>query len=205
MVTSRAASLVILGLMAAERLAELLLSARNAARARRRGAVEAGQNHYPAMVAFHAAALATCALVALSPRVPPRPGLAPAAGVLAAQALRWWAIATLGDRWNTRILVVAGEPPVTAGPYRWLRHPNYLAVVAEMALFPLVWGAWRIAIALSVGNAILLGLRIPAEEQALGNSWASAFASWPRPRPRRSVAAAVDRESPDQGGAPSRR
>ncbi len=104
---------------------------------------------------------------------------------LGAQALRWWAIATLGERWSTRILVVPGEPPVIRGPYRWLRHPNYLAVILEMALVPLAWGAWRIAVVFSLGNALLLALRIPAEERALGNAWAIAFAGRPRLLPWR--------------------
>ncbi len=100
--------------------------------------------------------------------------------VLGAQALRYWAIATLGWRWNTRIVVVPGTAPVTAGPYRWVRHPNYVAVIAEMIALPLVHGAWLTALVFSVGNALLLRVRIRAEEQALGEPWQHAFAGRPR-------------------------
>jgi methyltransferase len=97
-------------------------------------------------------------------------------GAFAAQALRWWAIRTLGGRWSTRVIVVPGEPPVTGGPYRLLRHPNYLAVVLEMACLPLAWGMWRLALLLSAANAAILLVRIREEEQALGPAWEKAFA-----------------------------
>jgi methyltransferase len=89
-------------------------------------------------------------------------------------------VAALGERWNTRILVVPGAPPVRRGPYRFLRHPNYLAVAIEIAALPLAFGSWRTALAFSVGNAFLLGVRIPAEERALGAAWGAAFADTPR-------------------------
>lgn len=180
MVNPRIAYFVFLGLFAAERMVELVLSARNVHRALHRGAVEQGRGHYPVMVAFHCAALVACAIVAASQPVPSPWALLAVLGALAAQGLRWWTIVTLGDRWSTRILVLPDEPPVTSGPYRWLRHPNYLAVVLEMVLVPLAWGAWRTAIALSLGNALLLRLRISAEERALGGDWAKAFAAKPR-------------------------
>jgi methyltransferase len=87
----------------------------------------------------------------------------------------WWAIATLGTRWCTRIIVLPGAPPVTGGPYRWLRHPNYLAVVVELAALPLAFGSWRTALAFSSANAALLAVRIRAEERALGAAWGEAF------------------------------
>ncbi len=181
MVSARAAYLGFLGLLAAERGVELALSLRNARRARARGAVETGRGHYAVLVAFHALFLGACAAEALArPAPPPAAALLAGAGALAAQALRWWAVAALGDRWNTRILVVPGEAPVTRGPYRWLRHPNYVAVVAEMTLVPLAWGSWRTAVAFSLGNAVLLAVRIPAEERALGEEWARAFEGRPR-------------------------
>jgi methyltransferase len=102
-------------------------------------------------------------------------GLAALAVSLGAQALRWWAITTLGWRWNTRIIVVPGSSPVTGGPYRFLRHPNYLAVILEMASIPLVHGAWLTALVFSALNAVLLAVRIPAEERALGQPYAEAF------------------------------
>jgi len=181
MVTSLSLYLGLLALLAGERLIELSLSRRNARRALSRGAVEHGRGHYPAMVAFHALFLVAAASEALShPAPPPAAALIAVAGILLAQALRWWAVSALGDRWNTRILVVPGEPPVTRGPYRFLRHPNYLAVILEMACVPLAWGSWRTALAFSVGNALLLAVRIPAEERALGPSYEAALAGRPR-------------------------
>ncbi len=171
--------LVLLGL---ERLLELLLSLRNARRARAAGAMEAGRGHYPVMVAFHSLFLVSCAAEAtLVPR--PFPGALgwTALGVaVAAQGLRYWAVASLGVRWNTRVLVWPGLPPVTSGPYRFLRHPNYVAVVLEMVAVPLVYGAWVTAVLFSLGNLLLLRIRIRSEEEALGPSWAKAFASRPR-------------------------
>jgi methyltransferase len=88
--------------------------------------------------------------------------------VLTTQALRWWCVATLGAQWNTRVIVVPDLPLVTDGPYRWLRHPNYLAVTLEVAALPLVHTAWVTAVVFSIANAILLlGWRIPVEERAL--------------------------------------
>ena len=96
--------------------------------------------------------------------------------VLCAQALRWWAIASLGSRWNVRVIVVPGEPPVRAGPYRFVRHPNYIAVATEMLCVPLAHGAWICALAFSALNAAILKVRIRAEERALGGEWERAFA-----------------------------
>ncbi len=185
MVSPLAAYLGLLGLVAGERGVELLLSRRNARRALSRGAVEHGRGHYPALVAFHALFLAAATSEALShPAPPPAAALLALAGVFLAQGLRWWAVSALGDRWSTRILVRAGEPPVTRGPYRFLRHPNYLAVVLEMACLPLAWGSWRTALVFSAGNALLLAIRIPAEERALGPSYAAALGGRPRLLPR---------------------
>lgn len=173
--------LVLLGLVTLERMAELLLSDRNARAALVRGGVEHGQGHYPAMVLLHTAFLFSCALEALLLPAPPPPvAWLAAAGVAAAQALRWWCVATLGDRWNTRIIVLPDAAPVTGGPYRWLRHPNYLAVALEMAALPLAWGSWRTALLFSLGNAAILRVRIRAEERALGAAWARAFEGRPR-------------------------
>ncbi len=181
MVTPLHAYLGLVALFAAERGAELALSLRNSRRALGRGAVEAGRGHYPAMVAVHALFLAACAGEALAwPRPPPEVALLAVGGALAAQALRWWAVAALGDRWNTRILVVPGAAPATGGPYRFLRHPNYLAVSLEMACLPLAWGSWRTALLFSAANAALLAVRIPAEEAALGDEWRRAFDGRPR-------------------------
>ena len=182
MVTSQILYLCFLGLLGLERAGELVLSLRNARAARAAGAVEAGQGHYPVMVAFHSLFLLSCALeVTLVPRAFPGAVGWVALGVaVAAQGLRYWAVASLGVRWNTRVLVWPGVPPVTGGPYRFLRHPNYLAVVLEMLAVPLVHGAWITAGVFSFGNALLLRVRIRTEEQALGRTWAEAFAGRPR-------------------------
>jgi methyltransferase len=103
---------------------------------------------------------------------------------LGAQCLRYWAIGSLGERWNVRIIVVPHAPPVTTGPYRFVRHPNYLAVILEIAAVPLIHGAWVTALAFTAANALLLGVRIRAEEVALGEAWAAAFDRHPRFVPR---------------------
>ncbi|MBV8139213.1 MAG: hypothetical protein JO121_26825, partial [Deltaproteobacteria bacterium] len=103
---------------------------------------------------------------------------------LFAQFLRYWVIFTLGSRWNTRIIVWPDAQPVTSGPFRFARHPNYLAVAIEIVAVPLIGGAWITAIVFSLGNAILLMVRIPAEERALGQPYAGAFAELPRFLPR---------------------
>jgi methyltransferase len=161
---------------------ELVISDRNARLARTRGGVETGQGHYPVMAVFHGAFLLACALevVLLRRPFPGALGWVALGVVVAAQALRYWAIATLGWRWNTRIVVVPGAVPITGGPYRFVRHPNYVAVIAEMLALPLVHGAWLTALVFSVGNAWLLRVRIRAEENALGEPWRHAFAGRPR-------------------------
>jgi len=176
-VSPRAIAYGLLAAVALERCVELVLSGRNARRALARGGVEAGRGHYPAMVAFHGAFLVACAAepVAWPTAWPAAVTWVAGGGVIAAQALRWWAVRSLGDRWSTRIVVLPGAPPVVRGPYRWLRHPNYLAVAVELAALPLALGAWRTALLASAGNAILLAIRIPAEERALGPTWAVVF------------------------------
>ncbi len=158
--------------VAAERVAELLVARRNGRRTRQRGAVEVGAGHYPVMVALHLALLVAAPTeAALRARRPSPAAIVGLVGAVAvAQGLRWWCIATLGPRWNTRILVVPGLPPVRSGPYRWLDHPNYVAVVVEGLALPLAGGAWRTAAGFGVLNAALLRVRVRAEEQAL--AWA---------------------------------
>ena len=162
--------LVGLAALAVERLFELGLSSRNATRQLALGAEEFSRGHFPAMVALHTAFLFSCAGEFLVFHPPLWLGLAlPALAVaLGAQGLRYWAVWTLGERWNTRVIARRGDAPVTGGPYRYLRHPNYLAVVLELAAVPLIHGCWRTALCFSLGNAALLAVRIPAEERALG-------------------------------------
>jgi methyltransferase len=152
-----------------ERLAELRLSLRHAAWAMARGGVETGKAHYPWMVLLHTGLLVGCLVEVLVANRPWLPwlGWPMLAVVLLAQGLRWWCIATLGLRWNTRVIVVPGLPLVTGGPYRFLRHPNYVAVVAEGIALPLVHTAWVTATVFTLLNAWLLTVRIRCEERAL--------------------------------------
>ncbi|MEV6192213.1 isoprenylcysteine carboxylmethyltransferase family protein [Streptomyces sp. NPDC051920] len=155
--------------VAAERVGELVVARRNERRSRARGAIEAGRGHYPAMVALHTALLLGCpAEVWLADRpFVPALGWSMLAVLAGAQALRWWCIATLGFRWNTRVIVVPGLPLVARGPYRVLRHPNYVAVVAEGVALPLVHTAWVTAVAFTLANAAVLTVRIRCENRAL--------------------------------------
>lgn len=167
--TSLTAFTVLVGLVALERLAELVVSKRNAAWSLERGGREYGQGHYPVMVVLHTGFLLAMLVEAwiVQPDVPPGLAWSMLALVLAAQGLRWWCITTLGHRWNTRVIVVPGLPPVTGGPYRYLSHPNYVAVVVEGVALPMVHGAWITALVFTVANAFLLRVRVRVEDAAL--------------------------------------
>ncbi|WP_117210234.1 isoprenylcysteine carboxyl methyltransferase family protein [Allorhizocola rhizosphaerae] len=153
----------------AERLVELVVSKRHAAWAKANGGKEYGRSHYPFMVAIHTGLLVGCVVEVWALERPFLPwlGWTMFALVLASQALRWWCVATLGKRWNTLVIVVPGLPLVRSGPYRWLRHPNYVAVVVEGIALPLVHSAWITAVAFTVLNAIVLTIRIRVENAAL--------------------------------------
>jgi methyltransferase len=165
---SEAAFVALFALTAAERLVEVRVSLRNAAWSFARGGVEHGRGHYPAMVVLHTAFLAAAPLeVLLLGRAAPAAWPVLLALALGCQALRWWCIHTLGPRWNTRVIIVPGLPRVTAGPYRFLSHPNYVVVAAEGVVLPLVHGAWLSALAFTALNALLLRVRLRVEESAL--------------------------------------
>ncbi|MFE9172967.1 isoprenylcysteine carboxyl methyltransferase family protein [Streptomyces kebangsaanensis] len=155
--------------VAAERLAELAVARRNAAWTRARAGVEHGRGHYPAMVALHTGLLVCCLAETVLAHRPFLPALGwPMLALVAlAQALRWWCVTTLGPYWNTRVIVVPGARLVGTGPYRFLRHPNYVAVVVEIAALPLVHSAWLSAAAFTVANAFLLAVRVRCENTAL--------------------------------------
>ena len=153
-----------------ERVAELVVSTRNARWSFTKGAKEFGRFHYPVMVIIHIGLLVGCLV---EPWALHRPFIAwlgwPMLAVVAAsQALRWWCITTLGRRWNTRVIVLPQEPLVRQGPYRWLHHPNYVAVVAEGVALPLVHTAWLTAVVFTLANAALLRVRLRVENSALG-------------------------------------
>ncbi len=155
--------------VAAERVAELVVSRRHTRWAESQGGVEYGRGHYPVMAAVHAALLVgILAEVTLADR-PFLPALGWAALGLAvlAQALRWWCVRSLGRHWNTRVIVVPGTALVSRGPYRWFRHPNYAVVVVEGVALPLVHTAWTTALLFTLANAAVLAVRLRVENAAL--------------------------------------
>jgi methyltransferase len=163
---------VLVLLVGLERVAELVVSLRNAKWSFAKGGVETGKGHYPFMVVLHTGLLAGClveAIVADRPFIPAL-GWTMLAVVLLAQGLRWWCITVLGPQWNTRVIVVPELSLVASGPYRWFRHPNYVAVVAEGVALPLVHDAWITAIVFTLLNVPLLAVRIRAEEAALATA-----------------------------------
>ena len=166
------AYVVLVLLVCCERVAELVVSKRNAAWSVAHGGVERGRGHYLPMVVLHTGLLLGAVIEVL---VAGRPfigwlGWPMLVVVLLTQALRWWCIRTLGPRWNTRVIVVPGLSRVTGGPYRWLPHPNYVAVVVEGVALPLVHTAWVTAVAFTVLNAVLLKVRIGVENAALSDA-----------------------------------
>ena len=167
--SSHAAIVAVVVALVIQRALELRLARRNQRRAQARGAREFGARHYPAFFLLHGAWLLAWPLEGWSRGTFAWPWLVP---LLSAQLLRYWAIASLGERWNTRVLMVPGDAPLRRGPYRMLSHPNYVAVVIELAAVPLVFGAHVTAVVASIANLVLLlGVRIPCEVAAL--RWAS--------------------------------
>ncbi len=159
----------LVALVAVMRLVELVVSRRNVARLRARGAIEVGRSLYPWMVAVHAGFLAACVTEVW---LLDRPLFPPLAAfclglVVGAAALRLWVMAVLGERWSTRVLILPKTSPITLGPFRRLRHPNYLAVVVEFVALPMVHTAWLTAMIFSLANAVVLNRRIRSEEAAL--------------------------------------
>ena len=157
-------NLVILALVTLQRLGELWLSNRNTKRLLAQGAREHAPGHYPLIVALHIAWLAV--LWWLAPQRPIRDFWL--AAFILIEIARIWVFISLGPRWTTRIIVLADEPLVRRGPYRFVDHPNYLVVVAEIAVLPLVFGLWQTALVFSILNAAVLSIRIRAENRALG-------------------------------------
>lgn len=186
--------LALTAVVAVERVAELAWSRAHERRMSRRGGSVVAEPWYGVMVAVHAGTLVAAPIEAWL-----RDGTAPTAmrviglcGLGAATALRIWTLRTLGDSWSTRVTRFAGPGRriVTDGPYRWLRHPNYLAVILELASLPLAGGAWITALAATSLNALVLSRRIPFEERELAAdpAWRAAMQSRPRLLPRRSPA-----------------
>jgi methyltransferase len=157
------ASILILGLVTAQRLGELVIARRNTRRLLAAGGIERGAAHYPLMIALHAAWLIGLWILAWD-----RPASVGWVGVyVLLEVLRIWVLASIGARWTTRIIVVPGETLVRRGPYRFIPHPNYAVVVGEIAVLPLVFGLTGYALAFTALNAALLWLRIRTESAAL--------------------------------------
>ncbi len=154
----------------AERLVELVVAQRNARWSIAHGGKEFGRDHFPAMVSMHALLLVSCIVEVWALRRPfiPWLGWPMLAVVVLSTVVRWRCVAALGKRWNPRLIVIPGAPLVREDLYRWVRHPNYTAVAAEVAALPLVHTAWLTAIVFSVANALVLTVRIRAENAALG-------------------------------------
>lgn len=157
-------SVALLAFVTLQRVAELPIARANTRRLLEQGAYEVGAGHYPLIVALHAAWLIALWWFALG-----RPIDIPFLLLfLLIEAGRVWVLRTLGDRWTTRIIVVPGEKLVAAGPYRFVSHPNYLVVIGEIAVLPLVFGLWQVALIFSLMNAAVLAIRIRSENRALG-------------------------------------
>ena len=156
--------------VAIERLAELVVAKRNAEWSFAQGGKEFGQRHYVVMVTLHAALLLGCVVEPWALHRPFIPWLGWPMLVVAAlsQVLRWWCISSLGRRWNTRVIVLPHAPLVQRGPYRFMHHPNYVAVVAEGFALPMVHTAWLTAVGFTLANAVLLSVRIRVENSVLG-------------------------------------
>jgi methyltransferase len=157
-------SIALLAFVTLQRLVELPIASANTKRLLAAGGHEVGAGHYPLLVAVHVAWLATLWWLA-----PGRPIDLPFLALFALiEAGRIWVLRTLGPRWTTRIIVVPGEKLVATGPYRFVNHPNYLVVIGEIAVLPLVFGLWQVALLFSLLNAAALAVRIRAENAALG-------------------------------------
>jgi methyltransferase len=159
-------SVAILLFVTAQRLGELVLAARNTKRLLALGGVESGEEHYPLIVGLHAAWLGGLWWLAWDEPA----NLAWLGAYAVLQGFRLWILLTLGSRWTTRIITLPGEPPVRRGPYRFLRHPNYVVVAAEVIVLPLVFGLAAFGAVFFLLNASVLWVRIHAEEAA----WRSA-------------------------------
>ena len=157
---------VCVALVGLQRLLELRYSRRNEIRLRASGAVERGAGHYPVMVAIHTLWLVSTLVEGLLGE-PPSWWPVPLAVFLLVQPLRYWAVLSLGENWNVRILVVPGGKLVRSGPYRYFAHPNYVVVAVEVLTFPLIFGAWITAAVFSLLNAAFLYVRIRSENRAL--------------------------------------
>lgn len=155
----------ILALVVLQRVGEIWYASRNTRALKARGAIEYGRGHYPLIVLLHASWLTA---IAIGIRRDPAVRAFPLMFFVLLQALRVWVLATLGRYWTTRVITIPGAPLVHRGPYRVVKHPNYLVVIGEIALLPLVFGQVTNAIVFSVLNGAALAWRVHIEDAALG-------------------------------------
>lgn len=160
---------ILLVLVSFERLAELVISKRNLTWSFEQGGTEFGRSHYKYMVVIHIGLLVGSLIEVwvVRPEMHPLLSWGMFALALGSQALRWWCISTLGKRWNTLVVIIPGLPVITNGPYRWFKHPNYVAVVVEGFALPLVGIAWRTALIFTILNTFVLKSRLKSENAAL--------------------------------------
>lgn len=156
-------AIIVLSAVTLQRLGELVLAQRNTRRLLAQGAYETSAGHYPLIVGLHATWLAALWFLGWDRSI----SLLWLGVFIVLQLLRVWVIASLGERWTTRIVILPHAPLIRRGPYRFLNHPNYMVVVAEIAVLPLAFGLVGVAIAFSVLNGLVLWVRIRAESQAL--------------------------------------
>ncbi|MBV8491339.1 MAG: hypothetical protein JO199_12485 [Candidatus Eremiobacteraeota bacterium] len=157
---------IVLVLVVVQRIAELIYARRNTAALLARGGIEEGGSHYPLFVVLHAAWI-VCMAAFIPPSTVPNWWLLALYALL--QVARLWVVASLGPYWTTRVITLPSEPLVRKGPYRFLRHPNYVVVMLEIVVLPLAFGALWIAVFFAVLNAALLSWRIRIENAALAS------------------------------------
>ncbi|MCY7784680.1 MULTISPECIES: isoprenylcysteine carboxyl methyltransferase family protein [unclassified Bacillus (in: firmicutes)] len=159
---------LLISILIAQRAAEMAVARQNEQKVKKQGAIEFGENHYPYIIIMHILFfLSLIAEVLLLNKQPSSWWIGIAAAILIVQAVRYWALCSLGAYWNTKILVVPGAELVKKGPYRWMKHPNYTVVILEILLIPLLYQAYVTMSLFSVLNAALLTIRIRAEDKAL--------------------------------------
>ncbi|TLF64883.1 isoprenylcysteine carboxyl methyltransferase family protein, partial [Bacillus spizizenii] len=159
---------LLIAILIAQRAAEMAVARQNEQKVKKQGAIEFGESHYPYIIIMHILFfLSLIAEVLLMNKQPSSWWIGIAAAILIVQAVRYWALCSLGAYWNTKILVVPGAELVKKGPYKWMKHPNYTVVILEILLIPLLYQAYVTMCLFSIVNAVLLTVRIRTEDKAL--------------------------------------
>ncbi|KAF1679885.1 isoprenylcysteine carboxyl methyltransferase family protein [Bacillus sp. SKDU12] len=159
---------LLIAILIAQRAAEMAVARQNEQKVKQQGAMEFGESHYPYMIIMHILFfLSLMAEVLLMNKQPSSWWIAIAVAITTVQAVRYWALCSLGSYWNTKILVVPGAELVKKGPYKWMKHPNYTVVILEIVLIPLLYQAYVTMCLFSILNAAMLTVRIRTEDKAL--------------------------------------